>query len=197
MPGNPISLFNRARIVALHQENFSNHAISERLGIPRSSVIRILNLYQETGSVERRHGTGRPRVTDQREDQYLANFVRRNPTVSITALRGHFTRTYRRVISSTTARRRLHAANLRSRRPLRVPRLLPRHIAARLDWARDHRGWLLAQWRNVLFSDESRFGLVSDSRRSRVWRGPGRLERLAVPQEVVPYQGGTVMFWGV
>nr|CAH7760256.1 unnamed protein product [Callosobruchus chinensis] len=30
-------------------------------------------------------------------------------------------------------------------------------------WARAHQDWLLPQWRNVLFSDESRFGLVTSS----------------------------------
>nr|CAH7731206.1 unnamed protein product [Callosobruchus chinensis] len=37
-------------------------------------------------------------------------------------------------------------------------------------WARAHQDWLLPQWRNVLFSDESRFGLVSDDYRERVSR---------------------------
>ena len=145
MPGNAISAFDRARIIALHQKHFSNHAISNRLGISRSSVIRIVNLYEETGSVDRRRGTSRPRVTTERDDRYVTNFVRRNRTVSVTALRGHFLMTYRRPISSTTIRRRLHAADLRSRRVLRVPRLLPRHIAARLQWAQEDRRWLLPQ----------------------------------------------------
>nr|CAH7732097.1 unnamed protein product [Callosobruchus chinensis] len=46
------------------------------------------------------------------------------------------------------------------RRPLRVPLLTARHSTARLQWARAHQDWLLPQWRNVLFSDESRFGLI-------------------------------------
>lgn len=196
MPGNRISVFNRARIVALHDEGMSNHRIADRLGIPRPSVIRIVSLYQETNSVDWRRGTGRPRVTNAREDRYLAGYVRRNRTITVAAVRTHLRRTYGRLISSTTIRRRLAGATLRSRRPLRVPRLLPRHIAARLQWAQEHTNWYLAQWRNVLFSDETRFGLVSDSRRQRVWRGPGRQERLSFAREVVPYQGGSVMFWG-
>nr|CAH7755817.1 unnamed protein product [Callosobruchus chinensis] len=39
-----------------------------------------------------------------------------------------------------------------------------------MQWARAHQDWLLPQWRNVLFSNESRFGLVSDDYRERVWR---------------------------
>nr|CAH7729453.1 unnamed protein product [Callosobruchus chinensis] len=53
------------------------------------------------------------------------------------------------------------ASGLRCRRPLRVPLLTARHRTARLQWARAHQDWLLPQWRNVLFSDESRFGLLS------------------------------------
>nr|CAH7760711.1 unnamed protein product [Callosobruchus chinensis] len=37
-----------------------------------------------------------------------------------------------------------------------MPLVLP------LIWARAHHDWLLPQWRNVLFSDESSFGVVSD-----------------------------------
>nr|CAH7754651.1 unnamed protein product [Callosobruchus chinensis]CAH7760665.1 unnamed protein product [Callosobruchus chinensis] len=51
-----------------------------------------------------------------------------------------------------------------------MPFLTARHRNARLQWARAHQDWLLPQWRNVLFSDESRFGLVSDDSRERVWR---------------------------
>nr|CAH7750457.1 unnamed protein product [Callosobruchus chinensis] len=46
------------------------------------------------------------------------------------------------------------------RRPLRMPLLTARHRTARLQWARAHQDWLLPQRRNVLFSDESRFGLI-------------------------------------
>nr|CAH7756808.1 unnamed protein product [Callosobruchus chinensis] len=41
-----------------------------------------------------------------------------------------------------------------------MPLLTARHRPARLQWARAHQDWLLLQWRNVLFSDESRFGLI-------------------------------------
>nr|CAH7718655.1 unnamed protein product [Callosobruchus chinensis] len=41
-----------------------------------------------------------------------------------------------------------------SRSPLRVP------LDELFQWATGHPDWLLPQWRNVLFSDESRFGLI-------------------------------------
>nr|CAH7718988.1 unnamed protein product [Callosobruchus chinensis] len=100
------------------------------------------------------------------------------------------------MISTATIRRRVLASGLRCRRPLRVPLLTTRHRTARLLWARAHQDWLLPQWRNVLFSDESRFGLVSYDYRENVWRERGSQNRLATANGVAPYRGGTQMFWG-
>nr|CAH7754409.1 unnamed protein product [Callosobruchus chinensis] len=52
-----------------------------------------------------------------------------------------------------------------------MPLLTARHRTARLQWARAHRDWLLPQWRNVLFSDESRFGVVSGGGTQMFWGG--------------------------
>nr|CAH7730295.1 unnamed protein product [Callosobruchus chinensis] len=65
-----------------------------------------------------------------------------------------------------------------------------------MQWARTHQGWLSPQCSNVLFSDESRFGLVSDDYWERVWRERGGQNRLATAIGVTPYRGGTQMFWG-
>nr|CAH7761230.1 unnamed protein product [Callosobruchus chinensis] len=70
---------------------------------------------------------------------------------------------FNRVISTETIRRRVLASGLRCRRPLGVPLLTARHRTARLQWARAHQGCLLPQWRNVLFSGESRFGLIPET----------------------------------
>lgn len=196
MPGREISAFDRARIVALHEAGHSKHYIHRLLQIPRSSIVRIVQRYEEAGTVERRPRSGRPRVLNEREDRYVVQYARRHRHDPAPALRNHFQRTFRRVLSTSTVRRRLHRANLHSRRHLSVPTLLPRHRAARLQWALEHREWLLQQWRWVMFTDETRIGLQSDDRRQRVWREPGRQQRLNFYREVAAYEGGTVMFWG-
>nr|CAH7747405.1 unnamed protein product [Callosobruchus chinensis] len=130
-----------------------------------------------------------------REDGYIAKLARRERSVTLPVLRSQFQRTFNRVISTPTIRRRVLSSGLRCRRPLRVPLLVARHRTARLHWARAHQDWLLPQWRNVLLSDESRFGLVSDDYRERVWRERGQ-NKLATAIGVAPYRGGTQMFWG-
>ncbi|CAH2003896.1 unnamed protein product [Acanthoscelides obtectus] len=77
MPRAEISGFDRTQIVALFQAGFSNHRIALDLGIPRSSVIRTIQRFQETFSVENRPPrSGRPRVTEDTENRYIALFAR-------------------------------------------------------------------------------------------------------------------------
>nr|CAH7716578.1 unnamed protein product [Callosobruchus chinensis] len=177
---NELSAFDRTRIIALWQEGLSRHQIANRLNDVRSTVSRTIRRYEETGGVNSRPRTGRCTVSTSRENRYIARIAHRE----------------RSVLSTATIRRRVLASGLRCRRLLRVPLLTARHRTARLQWVRAHQDWLLPQWRNVLFSDESRFGLVSDDYRERDRRERGGQNRLATAIGVAPYRGGTQMFWG-
>ncbi|GFV66117.1 HTH_Tnp_Tc3_2 domain-containing protein [Trichonephila clavipes] len=46
-------------------------------------------------------------------------------------------------------------------------------LSPRLTWSREHALWTPKQWSFVMFSDESRFSLLSDSRRTLIWIAPG------------------------
>nr|CAH7740644.1 unnamed protein product [Callosobruchus chinensis] len=130
---NELPAFYRTRIIAPWQEGLLHHQIANRLNVVRSTV------------------------STRREDGYIAQLARRERSVTIPVLRSQFQKTFNRVISTATICRRVLASGLRCRRPLRAPLL----TARRLQWARAYQDWLLPQWRNVLFSDESRFGLIS------------------------------------
>ncbi|GFX60245.1 transposable element Tcb1 transposase [Trichonephila clavipes] len=78
--------------------------------------------------------------------------------------------------TATSTRRHLAEGHLGSRHPLRVLPLTPTHERLRLEWCRTRRNWTTAEWKQVVFSDESRFNLSSGDNRIRVWRPRG--ERL-------------------
>nr|CAH7749621.1 unnamed protein product [Callosobruchus chinensis] len=174
MPRNGLSAFDGTRIIALGQEGLSRHQIANRLNVVRSTVSRTIRRYEETGEVNSRPLTGRTTVITRREDRYIAQLARRERSVTVPLLRSQFQGTLNWVISTATIRRRVLASGLRCRRPLRVPLLTARHRTARLQWARAHQDWLLPQWRNVLFSDESRFGLI-----------PGTMTGAYYPQNII------------
>ncbi|GFX10967.1 transposable element Tcb2 transposase [Trichonephila clavipes] len=69
--------------------------------------------------------------------------------------------------------RRLGHIGLYARRPVRCVPLTATHCRLRLTWGREHALWTSQQWSWWMFSDESRFSLQSDSRRTLIWRPPG------------------------
>ncbi|GFU64804.1 HTH_Tnp_Tc3_2 domain-containing protein [Trichonephila clavipes] len=76
-------------------------------------------------------------------------------------------------VSSQTMYRRLGHIGLYARRPVRCVPLTATHCRLRLTWCREHALWTPQQWSCVMFSDEFRFSLQSDSRRTLIWRAPG------------------------
>ncbi|GFS57785.1 transposable element Tcb2 transposase [Trichonephila clavipes] len=82
----------------------------------------------------------------------------------------HTTQATGRPISRFTVARRLHGGGLFARRPVRCVTLTPAHRRKRSQWCREHRNWRDNEWGRVLFTDESRFSLSSDSHRILIWR---------------------------
>ncbi|GFV36284.1 transposable element Tcb2 transposase [Trichonephila clavipes] len=74
--------------------------------------------------------------------------------------------------------------------------LTPRHRAAQKRWAAEHRDWEQHDWSQVLFTDESRFILESDTRRVLVWRDRGTRNNPAFVRESSQYRRGGWMVWG-
>ncbi|GFX39534.1 transposable element Tcb1 transposase [Trichonephila clavipes] len=76
-------------------------------------------------------------------------------------------------VSRQTVYRHLGHIGLYTRRPVRCVPLTATHGRLRLTWSREHALWTPQQWSCVMFSDESRFSLQSDSRWTLIWRAPG------------------------
>ncbi|GFV41364.1 transposable element Tc1 transposase [Trichonephila clavipes] len=108
----------------------------------------------------------------------------------------HTTQATGRPISRFTVARRLHGGGLFARRPVRCVPLTPAHRRRRSLWCREHRNWRDNEWGRVLFTDESRFSLSSDSHRILIWR---ERERRNHPSNIIErdrYGGRGVLVWG-
>ncbi|GFW26188.1 transposable element Tcb2 transposase [Trichonephila clavipes] len=99
--------------------------------------------------------------------------ARRNRRQIAGEIARHTTQATGRPISRFTVARRLHGGGLFARRPVRCVSLTPAHRKRRSLWCREHRNWRDNEWGRVLFTDESRFSLSSDSHRILIWRERG------------------------
>ncbi|GFU77598.1 transposable element Tcb2 transposase [Trichonephila clavipes] len=107
----------------------------------------------------------------------------------------HTTQATGRPISRFTVARRLHGGGLFARRPVRCP-VRPAHRRRRSLWCREHRNWRDNEWGRVLFTDESRFSLSSDSHRILIWRERGSRNYPSNIIERDRYGGRGVLVWG-
>ncbi len=69
----------------------------------------------------------------------------------------------------TTKVFRIPSLNRCSRRPHRVPLLSANNWKRRLQFAHAHQNWTIEDWKNVAWSDESRFLLRHSDGRVRIW----------------------------
>ncbi|GFX76388.1 transposable element Tcb2 transposase [Trichonephila clavipes] len=70
------------------------------------------------------------------------------------------------------------------------------HWRRRSLWCREHQNWRDNEWGRVLFTDESRFSLSSDSHRILIWREWGSRNHPSNIFERNRYGGRGVLVWG-
>lgn len=185
-----------AQAVILVEEGWSYRRIGQRFGVSHTSVSRILQRYRETGEHSRRPGQGRNRATNAIQDRFLRLSALRQRFVTASCLQSQLLEVEGVRVSTETVRQRLREANLRPRIPARGPALTVDHRRARLNFARNHVGWLEADWERVLFTDESRFCLYNCDRRVRVYRRPNERYAQCNFMNTTLFGGGSVMVWG-
>ncbi|GFW98220.1 transposable element Tc3 transposase [Trichonephila clavipes] len=117
--------------------------------------------------------SGCPRGTTPADDRYIVLQTRRNRRQTAGEIARHTTQATGRPISRFTVARRLHGGGLFARRPVRCVSLTLAHRRRRSLWCREHQNWRDNEWGRVIFTDESRFSLSSDSHRILIWRERG------------------------
>ncbi|UYV75562.1 K02A2.6-like, partial [Cordylochernes scorpioides] len=160
-----------------------------------STVHRLWRRWLEQGNVAINRNVGATRVTSARVDRRILRQAVAAPQATCTAILQHVQDTLDHSISTRTISRRLVANGLHSCRPLRRLPLTPPNRRQRLEWCRARSTWM-TEWHRVVFSDESRFCLSSDSRRVRVCRRRGERSNPAAIVERPTMRPRGIMVWG-
>src|SRR5262249_3442680 len=59
-------------------------------------------------------------------------------------------------VSDGTVRRTLNEAGLKAAEKVKKPKLSPKNIKARLEFAKRHKDWTVEDWKHVVWSDETK-----------------------------------------
>ena len=195
-PRRHLSEQQRQRAIGLLMAGQSQRHVAVQFNVSQSVIGRLWQRYLQTHDVHRRPGQGRPRKTTAAQDRRLSTLAKRQRFQPAKSLRNNFEQATGIRLSTQTVRNRLHAANLQAYRPAVRPPLTARHRRNRLLFARQHVMWTRARYRNVLFTDESKFNLMYHDGRRRVWRQRNERFKDCCVSEHNRFGGGSVLVWG-
>ena len=115
---------------------------------------------------------------------------------TVTQITTRYNQGMQNTISECTTRWTLKQMGCSTKRKHRVPLLSAKNRKLRLQFAQAHQNWTIEDWKNVAWSDESRFQLQHSDGRVRIWR---KQHESMDPSCLVStvQAGGGVMVWGI
>ena len=185
----------RNQVVGAHRVGASIRTISTSLGVPKSTVADTIKRFRLTRTATPDTRPGRPRILNDRDRRALMRNVIRSRTSTLGMLTVHTISPDGQRISPSTIRRELHGLGYYARYARNVPRITRKQARERMKWCKEKLVWDL-EWRNVLWSDESRFLLFHNDGKKRIWRRKREAFNSDCTVKTVKFGGGSAMFWG-
>ncbi len=136
-------------------------------------------------------------LVDVRGQRRMDRLVGDDRKAKVTQITTRYNQCMQNTISERTTRRTLKQINYSSRRPHRVPLLSAKNRKRRLQFTQAQQNWTIEDWKNVAWSDESRFLLRHSDSRVRIWCKEHESMDSSRLVSTVHAAGGGVMVWGI
>ncbi|GBC05935.1 hypothetical protein RclHR1_06510002 [Rhizophagus clarus] len=141
-----ISLEKRTRICTLINEGYSSHYIASKENVDQSSVIRIKQKVEATGSVKDLPKTGHPRIFTSHDERNVVRLITTGECSTAADIQKKLKSDDQIDVSVCTVKRTLHRNGLSSRIKRKKPYLKKKHREQRLKFAKKYRNWSVEDW---------------------------------------------------
>jgi transposase len=179
-------------IHSLLQQGFSTRQVANRCGVSQSTVQR-LRMSNPTRIAKPLPGHPRKLSTQDVNACIRAVTSGRIETAAAATKMLHEGGS---IVSDRTVHRMLNEAGLKATEKIQKPKLSRKNVRARLHFAQQHRDWTVADWRKVIWSDETKMNRFNPDGQGWCWtRNNNRLQPHHVKQ-TVKHGGGSLMIWG-
>ena len=129
--------------------------------MPKRTVIKTWNRYQTTGSVKDKTRPGRPKILNSRTERRMVRKHKSNPFLTAPESSDQWN------VSRWTVYRILRKYGLKCQKPVKVPIISAKNKKMRRFFSDKKRS--RDQWRQMLWSDESRFCLHQNDGRVNIY----------------------------
>lgn len=186
----------RNLIVKLREDGKSYGEIAKTVKKCRATIQSIIKKYEETGNSCNQPRSGRPKVLNNREIRLLIKKVKKDPKKSAPTLAAELATETNKRVHAETVRRILRCNGFHGRTPRRKPLISKVNQQKRLTYALKYQNETSDFWKQVLFTDESKFNIYGCDGRGKVWRKANEELKLQNMTPTVKHGGGSVMVWG-
>ena len=181
-------------IFYLKQLEFNQYDIATMIDIKRSTIQSIISRVNQTGTTLTGKSTGRPSAFEDYTQRHLERTIRRDPFQTLETITGQL-RMMGENVSRSTTRKWVSKLGFRYYTPAVKPKINEEHKKNRLEWAHLHKNWSSEQWRQVIWSDESRFRVSGNDGTPLVLRKEGERYESCHTLRSVKFGGGSLMVW--
>ncbi|CAD6192272.1 unnamed protein product [Caenorhabditis auriculariae] len=123
---------DKRAIVVGRQNGLTMMTLAGMFGVTEAGISQFLKRWKaQDGSTKSQH-TGRPRVTDRNDDRNILKTSRTDPRLTVLAIRREVCLNSPSPPSFSTVKRRLNAAGIIGRRPVKKPLISEKNRAARV-----------------------------------------------------------------
>ncbi len=165
-----LSDFERGMVVGARRAGLSISKTADLLGFSRTTISGVYREWSEKEKISsERQLCGRKCLVDVRGQRRMGRLVRDDRIATVTQITTRYNQGMQNTISECTTHRTLKQMGYSSRRPHRVTLLSAKNRKRRLQFAQAHQNWTIEDWKNVAWSDESRFLLRHSDGRVRIW----------------------------
>lgn len=170
--------------------------VARNFGISRQLVNVWNRLYRIRGHVNNKFRQGRPRKTTIRIDKIIKRQSIADPRKTARQITDDLRQNYAVDVHVSTVKRRLVDQGLLGRRPSKKPFISAKNRKARIAFAKIHCNWTTEEWSRVLWSDESKFNLMSSDGVKYIRRPKNERFKVRYQVPTIKHGGGHVMVWG-
>jgi transposase len=188
-----ISDETRSNIISLVDDGLSSRQVAKQLGVSNATVSRVRACARP--NVQTNPG-GRPTKLSQQDKRQVVRLVTSGRADTAVQVARALLDDAGTEVSSDTVRRALQKAGLKAAVKQKKPRLVPRHIQRRLEFAQRYEHWTVEDWKRVVWSDETKINRLGSDGREWVWKKPGTALKEQHVKGTLKFGGGNLMMWG-
>ena len=193
-----LSTEEKCRALTMIQCGFSITRVAADLHVSRQALHKLKRTAARLPSCRtppRKVGTGRKKKTTARTDALMRRDVMIDPSITAAALKKKHIQLLQNVSVRTIQHRLQKDLKMPCRRAAKKPLLTKAMMKKRVSFCKKYMHWTMADWRKVMFSDESTFRLVREG--YKLVRRPQGVSRYASMYTIKTVKHPeSVMVWG-